>query len=59
MRLLKSLATHLFHHERIQTTLARGKELVRFADKTITLAKRTTSTDSRLKVFENVTVFSS
>ncbi len=33
MRLLKNLATSLFEHERIQTTLARGKELRRFAEK--------------------------
>lgn len=41
-RLLRNLASHLFKHERIQTTLARGKELCRHADKLITLAKRGT-----------------
>ena len=32
-RLLDGLVTNLFEHERIQTTLARAKELKRFADK--------------------------
>lgn len=41
-RLLRSLATALFLHERITTTVARGKELRRYADKLITLAKRQT-----------------
>jgi large subunit ribosomal protein L17 len=54
MRLLKTLCTHLFEHERIQTTLARAKELVRYADKVITLGKRADSEASRLKVFEHV-----
>lgn len=61
-RLLRTLAAHLFTHERIQTTLARGKELVRYADKIITLGKRSllrpatsrTGEASRLKVFERV-----
>lgn len=32
-RLLNNLATSLFEHERIETTMARAKELKRFADK--------------------------
>lgn len=41
-RLLRNLASHLFEHERIQTTLARAKELKRHAEKLITLARRGT-----------------
>lgn len=54
MRLLRTLSSHLFEHERIQTTLTRAKELTRYAEKTITAAKRATSTDSRLRIFERV-----
>lgn len=54
MRLLKTLSSHLFEHERIQTTLPRAKELSRYAEKTITLGKRAASESSRLKVFERV-----
>lgn len=45
-RMLRSLATALFTHERITTTVARGKELRRYADKLITLAKRQTPAGS-------------
>jgi large subunit ribosomal protein L17 len=38
--LLRNLATALFERERIQTTLAKAKELRPFAEKLITLAKR-------------------
>ncbi len=38
--LLRNLATALFERERIQTTLAKAKELRPFAEKIITLAKR-------------------
>jgi len=38
--LLRNLATALFDHERIQTTLAKAKELRPYAEKLITLAKR-------------------
>lgn len=49
-RMLRSLATALFTHERIKTTIARGKELRRYADKLITLAKRQTPTgNARLR----------
>jgi large subunit ribosomal protein L17 len=41
-RLLRNLASHLFLHERIKTTLARGRELVRHAERLITLGKRGT-----------------
>lgn len=69
LRLLKSLASNLFDHERIQTTLPRAKELSRYAEKIISLAKRgakdslsdaqgdpSTAVVSacRLKVFERV-----
>lgn len=54
MRLLKTLSTHLFDHERIQTTLPRAKELSRYAEKTITIAKRAVVDSSRLRVFERV-----
>lgn len=54
LRLLKTLTSHLFQHEKIETTLPRAKELARYAEKTITIAKRAQSDDSRLKVFERV-----
>ena len=41
-RLLRNLATHLFEHERIETTLTRAKELRRHAERLITLARRGT-----------------
>jgi len=40
MALLRNLATALFVHERIRTTEPRCRELRRFAEKLITLAKR-------------------
>lgn len=54
MKLLKTLSSHLFEHERIQTTLPRAKELARYAEKTITIGKRAVSESSRLRVFERV-----
>ena len=38
--MLKNMATSLFRHERIVTTTPKAKELKRFADKVITLAKK-------------------
>jgi large subunit ribosomal protein L17 len=38
--LLRNLATALFEHERIRTTLMKAKELRPYAEKLITLAKR-------------------
>ena len=38
--LIKSLLSAFFQHERIETTEARAKELRKFAEKVITLAKR-------------------
>lgn len=38
--MLKNMATSLFRHERIQTTTPKAKELKRFADKIVTLAKK-------------------
>jgi large subunit ribosomal protein L17 len=40
--MLRNLVTSLFRHERIKTTTPKAKELKRFADKVITLAKRGT-----------------
>ena len=54
LRLLKHLTTHLFEHERIETTLPRAKELSRYAEQVITLGKRADAPASRLKVFEHV-----
>jgi large subunit ribosomal protein L17 len=41
--MLRNLVTSLFRHERITTTTPKAKELKRFADKVITLAKRGTA----------------
>jgi large subunit ribosomal protein L17 len=38
--LLRSLATSLFRHERVRTTLPKAKELRPFAERLITLARR-------------------
>lgn len=38
--LLRNLATSLFRHERVRTTLPKAKELRSFAEKLITLARR-------------------
>jgi large subunit ribosomal protein L17 len=39
MMMLRNLATSLFQHERIMTTVPRAKEVSRYADKIITVAK--------------------
>ncbi len=46
--LLRNLATALFQHERITTTLAKAKELRPYAEKLITRARRDTVHDRRL-----------
>ena len=46
--LLKSLARELFLKEKIKTTEAKAKEMVSFASKKITLAKRATLHSRRL-----------
>jgi len=38
--MLNNMATSLFEHGRVRTTLAKGKELRRFAERLITFAKR-------------------
>jgi large subunit ribosomal protein L17 len=38
--MLRNMATSLFHHDRLVTTLARAKELRPFAEKLITWARR-------------------
>ena len=38
--MLRNLATSLFHHERIETTTAKAKELRPYAERLITLARR-------------------
>lgn len=40
--MFKNMVTSLFRHERIETTTPKAKELKRFADKVITLAKKGT-----------------
>jgi len=40
--LLRNMATSLFRHDRIETTLEKAKELRRYAEKLITLAKKDT-----------------
>ncbi|MGC3999087.1 MAG: 50S ribosomal protein L17 [Anaeromyxobacter sp.] len=41
--MFKNMVTSLFRHEKIVTTTPKAKELKRFADKVITLAKRGTA----------------
>lgn len=40
--MFRNMVTSLFRHEKIETTTPKAKELKRFADKVITLAKRGT-----------------
>lgn len=53
LSLLANLATYLFTHECILTTLARARELRRYAEKVITLGKRGTP-QARLKIFDRL-----
>ena len=46
--MFRNLVTSLFRHERIVTTTPKAKELKRFADKIITLAKRATPHSRRI-----------
>jgi large subunit ribosomal protein L17 len=46
--MLRNMVTSLFRHERIVTTTPKAKELKRFADKFITLAKRGTPHHRRI-----------
>ncbi len=46
--MLRNMVTSLFRHERITTTTPKAKELKRFADKIVTLAKRATPHARRL-----------
>ena len=46
--MLKNMATSLFRHERIVTTTPKAKELKRYAEKVISLAKRGTPHARRL-----------
>ncbi|WP_242340096.1 50S ribosomal protein L17 [Anaeromyxobacter sp. SG66] len=46
--MLRNMVTSLFRHERIVTTTPKAKELKRFADKVITLAKRGSAHHRRL-----------
>jgi large subunit ribosomal protein L17 len=51
--MLNNMATSLFQHERIQTTLPKAKELRRYAEKMITRAKKD-STHSRRIIFRSI-----
>jgi len=51
--MLNNMATSLFKHERIQTTLPKAKELRRYAEKMITRAKKD-STHSRRIIFRSI-----
>jgi large subunit ribosomal protein L17 len=46
--MLRNMVTSLFRHERIVTTTPKAKELKRFADKMVTLAKRGTAHHRRI-----------
>ena len=46
--MFRNLVTSLFRHERITTTTPKAKELKRYADKVITLAKRGTAHARRI-----------
>ena len=46
--MFRNLVTSLFRHERIKTTTPKAKELKRYADKVITLAKKGTADARRI-----------
>jgi len=46
--MFRNMVTSLFRHERIMTTAPKAKELKRFADKIVTLAKRGTPNARRI-----------
>eukprot|EP00892_Ulva_mutabilis_P011486 jgi/Ulvmu1/870/UM100_0023.1 len=46
--MLKNMVTQLIQHERIETTLPKAKELSRYADSCVTLAKKGTA-QARIK----------
>ncbi|GAM23116.1 hypothetical protein SAMD00019534_062910, partial [Acytostelium subglobosum LB1] len=48
MLMLRTMVTQLVKHERMKTTLPKAKELTRFADKLITIAKRNTRVAHKL-----------
>jgi len=45
--MLRTMVTQLIEHERIKTTVAKAKEVRRYADKVVTMAKRGTATQRR------------
>ena len=53
--MIRQLVTHLFEHERIHTTYTRAMALRRYAERTISKAKRG-SEKGREQVYEIVTV---
>ena len=53
LSLLRNLATNLFEHERVKTTLAKGWLLKQFADKLVNRAK-TDSLQNRREVFKTI-----
>ena len=52
--LLRNLATSLFQHEKIVTTVPRAKEVSRYAEKIITLAKGTVDVTARRSASKHV-----
>jgi large subunit ribosomal protein L17 len=46
--MLRNMVTSLFRHERITTTISKAKELKRYADKMVTLAKKGTPHHRRI-----------
>jgi large subunit ribosomal protein L17 len=46
--MLRNMVTSLFRHERITTTISKAKELKRYADKMVTLAKKGTAHHRRI-----------
>ena len=52
--LLRNLATSLFQHERIVTTLPRAKEVSRYAEKIITRAKGSEAVTAQREVARHV-----
>src|SRR4029078_7687146 len=51
--MLRSMATSLLHHEKIETTLPKAREVSRFTDKIITPAKKETLS-ARRRVAQDV-----
>ena len=53
-QMLRNMATHLLHHEKIQTTVPKAREVARFTERLITAAKRGDGLNARRRVAQDL-----